>query len=105
MTSSENTSRQNPNDIFWLARYAHNQTASLFEQAKAVEPSTDFRINIEFCDVATVYKGNHIGINSHWNRKEPLMFQQSTWLYTKADVDRFAAKLAADVFKLEAVTA
>jgi hypothetical protein len=95
MTSTKNSSH----DIFWLARYAHNKTAPLIEQAKAIEPSIMFSIHITFADEGTVYDGNNIGIYSHWDRDG--MFQYSTWLRTKADVDRFVAKVEGDVANLQ----
>lgn len=94
------SSNSNPNDVFWLARYAHNQTAPLFAQAKTIEPSLTVAIQMDFYDEEAV-QDSHINIYSHWSRDG--MFQYSVWLKTKADVDWFVAKLAADVAKLEAV--
>ena len=97
MTSIQN----NPNDMFWLARYAHNQLAPLFAQAKAIEPTIEVSIEMTFADEESKFsKDSHIGVNSHWARDG--MFQHSTWMRTQADVDFFAAKLAADVAKLAA---
>jgi hypothetical protein len=96
MTQSQNTSH----DIFWLARYAHNTLAPVFAQAKAIEPSLQFQIEITFADEDSKFSHeNHITIASHWGRDG--MFQYSTWLRTKADVDRFAAKVEGDVTNLQ----
>jgi hypothetical protein len=87
-------------DVFWLARYAHNQLAPLFAQAEAIEPTLHFTIGLIFADKdLAVYEGNHISVNSHWDRDG--MFQWSPWLRTKDDVDRFAAKVTDDVAKLQ----
>jgi len=96
MTSTKNSSH----DIFWLARYAHNTLAPVFAQAKTVEPSLQFQIKITFADEDSKFsKENHITVASHWGRDG--MFQLSSWLRTKADVDRFAAKSAGDVANLQ----
>lgn len=98
MTSTKN----NPNEIFWLARYAHNQVAPLIEQAKEVEPSLHFNVQINFTAGHPVFKGNHLGVFVHWDRDG--MFQYEPVLRDKAAVDAFAAKLAADVANLQPVT-
>jgi len=91
--------KDNPNDTFWLARYAHNKLAPLFAQAKAIEPSLMFAIDLTFADEGSQHRGNHISVASHWDREG--MFQMSWWIFTKAELDRFAAKVAADVATLE----
>lgn len=96
MTSTQH----NPNDTFWLARYAYNQLAPLFTRAKDVEPTLIFAIEVTFADETTAHGGNHISVSSHWERDG--MFQLSTWLRDRADVDRFVAKVAADVAALTA---
>lgn len=96
------TSNANPNDTFWLARYAHNQLAPLFGRAKAIEPSLQFIIEITFADEDSRFStDNHIDVTSHWGRDG--MFQMSPWMRTKADVDRFAAKVTKDVANLSAL--
>jgi hypothetical protein len=94
MTSIKN----NPNDTFWLARYAHTTLAPLFAKAAAVEPTLTFHIELTFADVESVHRGNHVSVHSHWARDG--MFQYSPWLRTKADVDLLAAKVADDVAAL-----
>ena len=91
--------KNNPNDTFWLARYAHTQLAPLFAQAKAIEPSLMFAIHLNFADAESAFHGDHVNVYAHWDREG--MFQYSTWLRTKDDVDRFAAKVAADVANLK----
>jgi hypothetical protein len=93
--------QSNPNDTFWLARYTHNQLAPHFAAAKAIEPSLSFHIEITFADEDSKFGNeNYLSVASHWNRDG--MFQHSSWLRTKADVDQFAAKVAADVANLKA---
>jgi len=88
-------------DVFWLARYAHNQLAPLFEQAKLVEPTTSFNIIMNFGDVeAYSYRENSLEVYSHWGRDG--MFQMTTRLKNKAALDLFIAKLRKDVEKLQA---
>jgi hypothetical protein len=90
----------NPNDTFWLARYAHNQLEPLFDQAKAIEPTLSFHIEINFADEDSKFGSeNYVSINAHWDRGG--MFQSSSWLRDKADADRFVAKVKADVANLE----
>lgn len=93
------TSQDNPNDTFWLARYAHNQLAPLIAQAKAAEPSLTLIIQLTFADTESVYEGNSINVYSHWDREG--MFQYVTWLRTTAEVDKLAAKVADDVANLK----
>ena len=93
------TPKNNPNDTFWLARYAHTQLAPLFEQAKTIEPSLMFAIQLTFADAESAYHGDHVSVYAHWDRKG--MFQYSMWHRTKEDVDQFAAKVAADVANLK----
>lgn len=90
------TSNNNPNDIFWLARYAHNKTAPLFAKAKAIEPTVCSAIEMFFAEPGAQYHGdNAIEVKAWWNRDG--MFQMSNRLKSQADVDRFAAKLEGDV--------
>lgn len=92
------TSQDNPNDMFWLARYAHNTLGPLFAQAKTIEPSLTYSIQITFADTESVHNGNHLGVYAHWDRDG--MFQYSPWLRDKAAVDFFAAKVRDDVANL-----
>lgn len=95
------TPQNNPNDTFWLARYAHNQLAPLFAQVKAIEPSLQFHVELTFADEDSKFsKDSHISVTSHWDREG--MFQNSSWLRNKTDVDRFVIKVEADVAKLAA---
>ena len=96
MTSSKN----NPNDMFWLARYAHNTLAPIFAEAKAIEPTLTYSIQLTFADVESVHNGDHLGVYAHWDRDG--MFQYSPWLRTKGEVDFFADKVQADVAELAA---
>ena len=94
------TPKDNAHDTFWLGRYAHNKLAPLFTQAKAIEPSIQFIIELTFADKESMYsKENHINVASHWSRDG--MFQMSSWLRDKDDVDRFAAKVKDDVANLK----
>lgn len=98
MTSTQD-SKQNPNDAFWLVRYAYTQTAPLFDQVKAIEPSLHTAFTVAFSDLDSKYfDANAVEVSAYWSRDG--MFQMSPRLYKKADVDRFVAKLAADVTAL-----
>lgn len=79
---------QNPNDLFWLARYAHNTLAPLIEVAKQYEPSIHLKIEMEFTEGHKVYQGNSLGIMGHWVRTD--MFMYRPFSTTKDDVDRAA---------------
>lgn len=94
------TEKQNPNDIFWLARYAHNQLTPLFEKAMTVEPTISHAVEIHFSRAESHYfDENALTISAWWNRDG--MFQYSPRLLNKADVDRFVAKVEGDVAKLK----
>jgi len=100
-------STSNPNTILALAQYAYTRVAPLFAQAKTVDPSIQFRLELNFADEASIiYKDNHLHVSSHWSRDG--MFQWSRSLRTMEDVDAYAAALADDVATIqapEAVTA
>ena len=85
-------SHQNPNDTFWLARYAHNTLAPLIEAARQYEPEIHYSIQVTF-DVEQTYRaaGSYLAIHAHWTR--PLMLLHESNLTTKADVDKAAAKV------------
>lgn len=89
----------NPNDIFWLARYAHNQTAPLFAQAKAIEPSIHTSIQISFAS-EEVPGGRESSINvyAHWGRDG--MFLYAACLKDKAAVDGLLGSLEEKVAAL-----
>lgn len=98
MTSNQSSAHY----IFWLARYAHNTLAPILNQAKVIEPSIQFQIDMTFADAESVHSwAPHISVSSHWSRDG--MFQMSSWLESKADIDRFAAKVAGDVAILQPV--
>ena len=79
----------NPNDVFWLARYAHNTLAPLFAEVKAIEPSLQFHIEMCFADSDSKYQQNsHINVFAHWSRAG--MLQQDYGLKTKQDIDKLA---------------
>lgn len=86
-------------DIFWLSRYAHNKLAPLFAQAKAIEPTVFFSIEMTFSEAPATWDSSHISVMSHWKRKG--MFQHSYCLKTQADVDRLAEQLRGDVADLK----
>jgi rRNA pseudouridine-1189 N-methylase Emg1 (Nep1/Mra1 family) len=88
-----------PNAVLALAQYAYTRVEPLFAQAKAVEPSIQFDIDLVFADKDSVYNHeSHLRVYSHWNRDG--MFQHSGWIESMDDVDLFASKLADDVANL-----
>lgn len=94
------TSNANPNDTFWLARYAFNKLAPLFTRAKAAEPTLSFHIEINFADEDSKFGSeNYLNISAHWDRDG--MFQHSDWLRSQAEVDLFTAKVTVAVAELE----
>jgi hypothetical protein len=101
MTSTQGTK---PNTILALAQYAYTRVAPLFAQAKTVDPSIQFKIELDFADTdSVIYKDNHLHISAHWSRDG--MFQWSRFLRTMEDVDAYAAALADDVANLTAEVA
>jgi hypothetical protein len=95
--------KHNPNDTFWLARYAHNTLAPIFAKAKAIEPTLSIHVELNFSDEDSRFGySNSLSVNAHWSRKG--LFQMSPQMRTQADVDRFAEKVAADVAALRPLT-
>lgn len=91
----------NANDLFWLARYAHNTLAPLFNEAKAIVPTIQFHIELNFADADSAHnKYNSLNVASHWSRSD--MFVHSICNQTKADIDQLAERVRADVDKLKA---
>lgn len=92
---------KNPNDVFWLARYAFNTLNPLVEEAKAIEPSIQFHLELGFADADSEFqKDNHVNCVSHWGR-DGMFFQ--TWHHqTKSDIDALAKKVRAKVEALQA---
>lgn len=91
-----------PNAVLALAQYAYTRVEPLFAQAKTIEPSVQFSIELVFADDDSAYANeSHVRIYSHWKRTR--MFQWSDWLQSMEDVDRYAAKLADDVANLQPV--
>ena len=87
-------SHTNPNDTFWLARYAHNTLAPLIEAAKQYEPSISLHIELTF-DIERSYRaaGSFLTVRAHWDRKQPLMLLRTSDLTTKEGVDKVAAEV------------
>lgn len=83
---------QNPNDTFFLARYAHNVLAPLFETARQYEPSLRYQFHLNF-DIARSYSdaGSYLDILVHWDRDG--MFLTAYNRTTEADVDKVAAEV------------
>jgi len=79
-------------DVFWLARYAHNTLDPLLRQARELEPSLSFGIEMLFNTEACPFtKTHHLIINSHWNRGG--MFIQTTTIRTPEQIDALAGKV------------
>jgi len=88
-------------NVLALAQYAHTRLEPLFARAKAVEPSIMFSIEAWFADEdSSIYKTSHVQVWAHWDREN--VFQHSPHLESMPDVDRFTAKVEADVVDLEA---
>ncbi len=90
-------------DVFWLARYAHNTLAPLMDEAKAIEPSIQFHLELAFADADSKFQqDNHVNFLSHWGRDG--MFLQTWHHRTKADIDKLAEQVRAkiDTLKVEA---
>lgn len=87
-------------DVFWLVRYAHNKLAPLFAEAKAIEPSIQVTLELQFANPDSVHqKVNSVAVASHWDRAG--MFQHTYGLTDAAAIDRLAEKVRADVDKLK----
>jgi len=90
----------NPNDVFWLARYAHNTLAPLFAEAKAIEPSIQFHLELAFADTDSKFqKDNHVNVVSHWGRDG--MFLQTWHHRTKHDIDKVAEQVRGKIVALK----
>lgn len=84
----------NPNDIFWLARYAHNTVAPLIAEAQQYEKSISFKIELRFASADGSYpKTDAVNVLGFWERDRPLMFLHENGLTTKEAVDKVAAKV------------
>jgi hypothetical protein len=93
-------------EVFWLARYAHNKLAPLFKEAKAIEPSLRFSIELRFHNPNKEFAEGRVAVFGHWDRTTtPAMFLYSTRNETKADIDQLAVQVKADIdrLKLEAL--
>jgi len=77
-------------EVFWLARYAHNQLAPLFAEVKALDSSIRFSIEMVFANPDRPYTEGHLEVRGHWARNKPVMFLQKGHLFTKADIDQLA---------------
>lgn len=89
----------NDHEVFWLARYAHNKLAPLFKEAKTVDLTTKFNIEMRFQNPDTKHQVGSIMVISHWDRGG--MFQYTDNLHTKADIDKLVIKIKADIEKLK----
>jgi hypothetical protein len=87
-------------DLFFLAHYAYNTLNPLVAEAKAIEPSVQFGIDITFGhDDAAYTKVHKISAELHWDRDG--MLAQSWSIKTKSDVDLFAETLRGKIDKLK----
>jgi hypothetical protein len=91
----------NPNDLFWLARYAYHTLNPLVDEAKAIEPSTQLSIELTFGHgIAAHTKVPKLAVAIHWGRDG--MLALSSYLIYKTDVDLFADALRTKINKLKA---
>jgi hypothetical protein len=87
-------------DLFFLAHYAFNTLNPLVDEAKAIEPSTQFSIHTVLGhENAVHWKVGHIEVALHWKRAG--MLALSSCLRNKTDVDLFAKQLRAKIDKLK----
>lgn len=89
----------NDNEVFWLARYAHNTLAPLFKEAQAIEPSIKYTIEMHFYNPEVRFTGS-IGVYAHWDR--PGMFLHTLSQKSKADIDTVARSLREKLADLKA---
>jgi hypothetical protein len=88
-------------DLFFLAHYAYNTLNPLVDEAKAIEPSTQFSIHTVLGhENAVHWKVGHIEVALHWKRAG--MLALSSCLRNKTDVDLFATTLRTKIDKLKA---
>lgn len=70
--------------MFWLARYAYNQLAPALEEARRIEPSIYYRIELDF-------QSDLIVIAVHWDREG--MFEYNHLVRAAEDVDRSVKRI------------
>ncbi|WP_346924636.1 hypothetical protein [uncultured Arthrobacter sp.] len=85
-------------DVFWLARYAYNTLAPLIAEAKSIEPSIRFSLEMRFPNTETHHGDGSIAAYAHWDRDD--MFLYTPAQRTKADIDKLADVLRGKVDKL-----
>lgn len=87
-------------DVFWLARYTHNALQPLIVQAREVDPSIRFHVEMSFDEGATHgQKFNNISVSSHWASHG--MFLYEICLTTKEEVDRMADRMKKNIETLK----
>lgn len=92
----------NAHELFWLASYAHRTLVPVFEELRALEPTSAMSIEMTFGD-ERYPEPWHLTVVGHWKRHG--MILQEICLTTTAGVDRAAEKVRAVVasLSLEAV--
>lgn len=75
----------NPNDIFWVARYANNQITPLLGPM-------DAHLQI-ILDIAQTYPGVQVWVHPNTRGREIIAYK--TGLRTKEEVDAFVARVEA----------
>ena len=92
--------QDNIHDLFWLAHYAHRAFAPIFADAKKVEPSLQYSIEVNVADENSIYyKQSHVSVAAHWDREGMLV--QAGHLESIDDIDRVAAYTRYDVDQLK----
>lgn len=95
--------QDNVHDLFWLAHYAHRTFAPIFADAKKIEPSLQYSIEVSVADKDSIYyKQNHVSVSAHWSREGMLV--QAGHLESTDDVDRVAAYIRYDIDQLKAAS-
>lgn len=87
-------------ELFFLAHYSYNILNPLVEEAKAIEPTTQFYIDLAFGHEQAVFtKAHRVVAEIHWDRDG--MLARSTPMKTKTEVDLFAEVLRAKIETLK----
>lgn len=89
-----------PQEVFWLARYAHNKLSPVFDRVREKEPSAREGIDMGFDQPGFGQGFMHVTVKCHWARAG--MFSHDICLTTSDEVDRLAMDLDLRATKLEA---
>jgi len=81
-------------EVFWLARYAHNVIAPIVAEARKYEPSTQFDIEMSFCNEdSPFHKANHVTVWVRAKGQPNDHVAHETVTTTRAQVDALAVRV------------